>query len=1017
MKPQDIEYNALLEALNDDFAIAIIDKHGRLIKTNRLFSELSEYSSEELAGQHISVICEDDKSASKCHQEYQDILEKVLSGEAVTKNIKRKTKNGSTIYLKVSYEPIKNSQSEVVKVLKLAQDITQQHQKDLDTKGKLDAINQSQAVIEFDLNGNVLHANENFLELMGYELIEIVGRHHSVFIMDDSKNTLDYAEFWDKLRSGEFVSGDFLRINRDKKIVWIHASYNPIYDVSGNVVKILEFAHDITDSKRLNDENNAKLQAIDKSVLTIEFSPTGIILDANKNFLTATGYQRAEVVGQHHQMFVSKEEALSQKYRVFWDKLRQGIFHSDEYTRYTKEGQKVWLRASYNPVLDFNGKIIKIVKYAQNVTNERISTSYFQEQITAIDKSIAIIEFNTSGIIINANQNFLELVDYKKSEIMGRHHSIFVESDYEGSADYQNFWKKLRSGEFDSGEYLRVAKNGRRVWIQASYNPIYDADGKISKIIKFAQDVTKQKLNSLYSSEQLNAINKTQGVVEFDLNGIILQSNSIFLKSMGYSEAEIIGKHHSIFVDDDYATSDEYEEFWQTLRAGKHLSGKYLRYGKNHEKVWIQAAYTPILDLDGLPIKIVKFAQDITGFESVVVDQVTNLYNREKLLIDLQQNETNNLALLELSNFHSFQSFYGNADATRLLKLFATRITDLIGTDFDLYRTSENSFAIMNHSLTKEQFVGYVKNLINSCEKGKAIKLNEIEVFPNLTSAVSFSKEPLKSSELTLKYLKKQNKSFEIYSKDLGIEKQFENNLVWFSKIKKALQEDRIQPFYQAIVNNKTGKTEKYESLVRLIEEDGTVISPFYFLGIAKESNQYSDITKRVINKSFAYFQNTDYEFSINLAIQDIFNDDVVDYLFTQMQTYGIADRLVIELVESEKIVSYEPVFEFITKLKQQGAKIAIDDFGSGYSNFEYIVQIQADYVKIDGSIVKNILHSESSMAVMKSILDFSQKLGFKTIAEFIADEALYQKVQELEVDYSQGFHLGMPVRSPLENQ
>lgn len=235
-----------------------------------------------------------------------------------------------------------------------------------------------------------------------------------------------------------------------------------------------------------------------------------------------------------------------------------------------------------------------------------------QAQINALHKSQAVIEFNLDGIIEWANDNFLSAMGYTLEEIQGQHHSMFAEPEYARGAEYKDFWERLRSGEFFSGEYKRLGKGGKEIWIQASYNPLLDEDGNPFKVVKFASDITAAKLESAYNKGQVEAIGRSQAVIEFTLDGIIEWANGNFLSVMGYTLEEIQGQHHSMFAEPEFARSSEYKEFWLKLKKGEFFSGEYKRLGKGGKEIWIQASYNPILDASGAPIKVVKFAQDVT---------------------------------------------------------------------------------------------------------------------------------------------------------------------------------------------------------------------------------------------------------------------------------------------------------------------------------------------------------------------------------------------------------------------
>lgn len=233
-------------------------------------------------------------------------------------------------------------------------------------------------------------------------------------------------------------------------------------------------------------------------------------------------------------------------------------------------------------------------------------------QINAIEKSQAVIHFNMDGTIIKANELFLNTVGYRLEEIQGKHHSMFAPPGVADSSEYRLFWSKLNRGEFDSGEYKRLAKGGREIWLQASYNPIFDADGKPFKVVKFATDVTESKLRNADYLGQIEAINKSQAVIQFNMDGTIISANELFLKVMGYSLDEIKGRHHSMFAEPGVSESAEYRQFWEKLNRGEFDSGEYKRVAKGGRKVWLQASYNPILDLNGKPFKVVKYAADIT---------------------------------------------------------------------------------------------------------------------------------------------------------------------------------------------------------------------------------------------------------------------------------------------------------------------------------------------------------------------------------------------------------------------
>jgi len=354
------------------------------------------------------------------------------------------------------------------------------------------AISKSQAVIEFNLDGTIITANQNFLSTLGYSLDEIKGKHHSMFVEPAVRDSNDYREFWARLNRGEFQAAQYKRIGKGGKPIWIQASYNPIYDAKGKPSKVIKFATDITAQKIQNMEDAGKIAAMSRAQAVIEFNMDGTIVTANDNFLGAMGYSLAEVQGKHHSMFVTPADRDGAAYREFWAALNRGDYQAAEYKRVGKGGKEVWILATYNPIFNEAGKPFKVVKFATDVTEQKLKAADSDGQISAIHKSQAVIEFNMDGTIRSANPNFLNAMGYVLSEIEGRHHSMFVEPEERNSRASAEFWEALNRGQYQAAESKRIAKGGREIWIQASYNPIHDLNGKPFKVVKYATDITAQ---------------------------------------------------------------------------------------------------------------------------------------------------------------------------------------------------------------------------------------------------------------------------------------------------------------------------------------------------------------------------------------------------------------------------------------------------------------------------------------------------------------------------------------------
>lgn len=278
-------------------------------------------------------------------------------------------------------------------------------------------------------------------------------------------------------------------------------------------------------------------QALDRVQAIIEFDLDGTVVSANENFLSLFGYDLDEVVGKHHSIFCDPDYAKSDAYAEFWQKLGRGEFHEAEFKRVAKGGEELWLRASYNPVLDKDGKPVKVMKFATDVSATKLQNAEFEGKIQAIDRAQAVIEFDLDGTVITANENFLSIFGYGRDEIVGKHHQVFCEPGYAETPAYAEFWQKLGRGEYESDEFKRIAKDGSELWLQASYNPIFDADGRPLKVVKFASDITDEvQKRSLAMMEMSTPVTKIwDGVLFAPIVGIVDSKRAVDIMNRALS--------------------------------------------------------------------------------------------------------------------------------------------------------------------------------------------------------------------------------------------------------------------------------------------------------------------------------------------------------------------------------------------------------------------------------------------------------------------------------------------------
>ncbi|WP_221029881.1 PAS domain S-box protein [Actomonas aquatica] len=355
-----------------------------------------------------------------------------------------------------------------------------------------------------------------------------------------------------------------------------------------------------------------RAEVTDVTSIVSEADLKGNILSCNDKLCEISQYSREELIGQPHNIFRHPDMPKA-VFKEMWATIGKGKIFRGIVKNRKKDGTPYYVDAVVAPVMGENGKPEKYVGVRYDITEAEIERQNAKGILNAIDNAYAYIEFNPQGDILSANQNFLSTVGYTADEIVGKHHRIFVDPAFAASGDYSEMWKNLQNGESVSGVFKRITKDGRDVYIQAVYAPVKDEVGRVAKVVKIATDVTAAKVREINNDRQIEQANRNQAVIEFSADGTVISANENFLTTMGYAQNEIVGKHHSLFVEPSFVASPAYQQFWEDLRAGKFQTAEYKRIGKGGKVVWIQATYNPRFDVSGKVNRVVKFATDITA--------------------------------------------------------------------------------------------------------------------------------------------------------------------------------------------------------------------------------------------------------------------------------------------------------------------------------------------------------------------------------------------------------------------
>lgn len=536
-------------------------------------------------------------------------------------------------------------------------------------------------------------------------------------------------------------------------------------------------------------------------------------------------------------------------------------------------------------------------------------------------------------------------------------------------------------------------------------------------------DDLNSELHARMSAEKLlleykKALDASAYVSKADLAGNIIYVNDALCEKTGYTKEELIGEPHNIFRDKE-SPKKLFINMWETIQNKKIWTGTVKNRTKNGDAFYTILVIVPILNTEGEIVEYIASRRDITELierkeeleRLYKTDPLTQLGNRVKLINDINSSIQPALTIIDIDDFKEINDFYGDEIGNNVIIEFGNRLNKYAQElKFDLYRLHADQFAILYTKREKDAVENSVKELMIKVLQ-KPITLENNNIFLQATSGASFGKENLFiHADMALKIAKKEKRNYLIYDQSFNVTKQYEENIKWTNKLRVALDENRVVAFYQPIFNTKTQKIEKFESLVRMIDKNGKIISPFFFLDVAIKSKQYFKITKLMIDAAIKAAQNYNYEFSVNFSVDDILNKEIKEYFIDSVTKYNIAEKIVVELVESEAMEDQEAIYEFIVNIKKLGCKLAIDDFGTGYSNFDYILKLDADYIKIDGSLIKNIDTNDNVKLIAKSIISFANIANMKTIAEFVSKEEIHTIVSEIGADYLQGYYISEPI-------
>ncbi|MDX8348460.1 PAS domain-containing methyl-accepting chemotaxis protein [Cognatiyoonia sp. IB215446] len=612
--------NPLFSCMNAAVGTIQFDLDGNILALNeRAMTAMEDYGEELVGSNHDKIwpksICES--------EEYFDFWEKLRQGRTIEGRYKHITAVGTEVWFHSIYSPIELDGGQPTQIMQCLVDVSESTYASEKAIEQSDGLWRNLPMCEFDKDGHVSTMNDLMANTLGYNKEEAIGRHDHDFCDKGFARGTVYAKAWEELAEGKTQHLRIRQVSKDRALIWMSATLIPIVDRSGQLVKVIKVAEDITDEYEDYIDCSTMLAASEEMIGRAEFDGSGALLRGNKTFRKLFKLEADELDNKRLIDFFSGAMAAEHKYRGFWDRLHEGkaIKKTDEMQ--TSEGETVYVKSNYVPLFTPNGSFWKMAMFFVDVTASTLREMKLDERMRAINLTQMMVEYAPDGTVIDLNDKFAAAFGFTEHEAKGQKLNTLYARDTKESEGHRKMWERVTSGDSQTGDFRHRDNNGKDVWLHGAYSPILDPKHKVSSIIFFGSNITDDKLARLATNYKLDALNALQSVVEYDTAGNVLRANDIFLKTFGYSLREIVGQHHSMFCSPDYVQTDEYRTLWFNLSKGDGHTGRVRRVARFNRDVHLLANYHPVRDIDGEVTKVIKCAIEISpliNLEKIVND-------------------------------------------------------------------------------------------------------------------------------------------------------------------------------------------------------------------------------------------------------------------------------------------------------------------------------------------------------------------------------------------------------------
>ncbi len=752
------------------------------------------------------------------------------------------------------------------------------------------------------------------------------------------------------------------------------------------------------------------------------------VSDKVKTFL---GFTPKEIIGKTPFDLMPPEEASRIKEILIDYANQQHPFKDIDNINLHKDGREVILRTSGVPIFDSEGNFAGYRGADKDITREQHLIKSLERSQSNLREAqelanIGHWELDLSTNDLHWSDQVYRIFGLQPQEVPATYEAFmtYVHPDDRELVD-DTYSTSVKQNSTYQITHRIISSDGTLKYVEERCEHEVDGNGNVIRSLGTVQDITEQvQYKKQLQLASLVFTHSTNAIIITDKNNHIITINKAAEQLTGYSEAEVVGKNPKVLGTSTWGDKTFYENMWNEIITHGFWQGEIWDRKKNGDIYIAAQVIIAVKDEHGQIENFIGISSDVTELvreqeekqHALTTSPFGGLKNRSVLLQDLEHYDISCAAVIDVNGFHQINGFYGYAFSDQLLNEISTIIKSRCDGMYQAYHLHADSFVItMSNEDDKPRFFKAIEDVLDIIEN-TTFKIDEYALSVSVTGVIANAPSDtlLRALDMALKHAKAKHLKFWVHDDTSDLSAQFRDNLHWIKELKSAFKEDRVTVFFQPIYAFESSQIERYEALVRIIGNDGEIITPNFFLAAAEQSNQMFQLTETVFLKTLEMLKKCDghYSFSVNISSSDMLNPDFLELIKTHLHDFSMAQKICFEVLETQDITDIDAIVHFVETVQQLGCMVAIDDFGSGFANFENLIKLDIDIIKIDGSLIEKIATHQDAYDIVDAIVSFAQKRKIKTVAEFVRNRLIFDVAKKLGIDYVQGYYIAKPQQS-----